>query len=133
MYHVIHKDWFFTFGRPGTGTRPYYLLVLVFMYQICSVNTVATTWDESFDGWFKTSYIVLDSRAKYFMNFHFEIHGSFHLPKIFSKLLIFNKIDAFFQSSAQKSTNNRQPYWTTLLDSLIEQPYWTALLDNLIS
>ena len=49
------------------------------MYQICSVNTVATTWDESFDGWFKTSYIVLDSRAKQFMNFRFWIHSSFQL------------------------------------------------------
>ena len=27
---------------------------------------------------------------------------------------------------------NRQPYWTTLLDSLIGQPYCTALLYSLI-
>ena len=25
-----------------------------------------------------------------------------------------------------------QPYWTDLLDSLIEQPYWTALMYSLI-
>ena len=32
----------------------------------------------------------------------------------------------------QKTTTNRKPYWTAILDSLTGQPYWTDLLDNLI-